>query len=740
MHSTLPKHTVVLLGVGHTNAHIARMWRMKGLPNTQLICVSNHWAASYSGMLPGVLSGQYPDDRMEIDLARFSQSVGARLIVDSVTGIDLENRALRFATRPDVPFDVLSIGIGSVPSHASLAAKHDDRLLPIKPMQTFLQRLRERIEKRVRSKRTVADTKLRITVVGAGAGGTEIAFCLPHRLRLWFPEQDFEVSLLTSSSNVATGCIPATVRLVEKELERNNIRVHVGRRVTEVEEGQLRCDTGEVIETDLAIWATGASAPAALTTFGLPSDERGFLLTEPTLQVVGQDAIFAVGDSGTLQHGATPKAGVYAVRQGPILWQNIRRALGNQPLLEFHPQRDFLTLLNLGDGRAIAQYKGMAFRGKWCWRLKDYIDSKFMDKYQDYEPMAMQPEPPDPKTQMRCTGCGGKIGGSVLSRVLRRLDVPQNDQVIVGLDHPDDAAVVQIGGGRPVTATVDFFSAPLDDPYIVGRLAALNAASDAFAIGAKPIAALTVATIPFGSPRRQEQVLYETLAGSLEEFRKMDCSLVGGHTIEGPMLTVGFTVLADQDENSLQTKGNLRDGDFLVLTKPLGSGILLAGHMQAKCRGEWMPRLLDAMLLSNQLAMEAVAEFDIPAVTDVTGFGFAGHLIEMLRASGKAAKLELSKIPILDGTAELLEQGIESTLAPANKDAESAIIVHESMRKRPEYLAMFDPQTCGGILMGVRPAEVESVVQRLSAVTDVASCVVGQVVAKQREDKSIQVI
>lgn len=731
MHTKLPKHTVVLLGVGHTNAHIARMWRMKPIKDAQLICVSNRWKSSYSGMLPGVLAGQYPVHRMDIDLARFCASAGARLIVDEVTGIDAQRQLLKFAERPDIPFDLLSIGIGSVPNRDGIT--HDDSLLPIKPMQNFLDRLHQRLT----ALADASDTAIRIAVVGAGAGGTEIMMCLPPRLKLWFPDRRFELKLITSHHNVASGCLPETVRLVEQELDRNNIESLTQRRVTDVSVGRIEFDDHEGIEVDLAIWATSASAPPLLAKLGLPSDERGFLLTENTLQVEGHNNIFAVGDTGTLKSGRTPKAGVYAVRQGPILWQNIKRTLQKQSLISYRPQRDFLTLLNLGNGRAIAQYKGIAVRSKWCWKLKDYIDANFMDKYQDYTPMEMKPEPPDPDTLMRCTGCGGKVGGSVLSRVLKRLDVPQNEHVIVGLDQPDDAAVVQIAGGRPVTATADFFTAPLDDPYIVGRLAALNSASDVFAIGAKPVAALALATVPFGSPRKQEQVLYETLAGSLHEFKQMDCSLVGGHTIEGPSLTVGFTVLADQGTEQPQTKGRLRPGDRLILTKPLGSGILLAGHMQSLCTAEWMPVLLKTMLLSNQLAMEAVAAINIPAVTDVTGFGFAGHLLEMLKASKMSASIDLAQIPLLPGTASLLDLGIESTLAPANKDVEASFSVLEAQRKTPEYRSLFDPQTCGGILMGVADDDVDTVLARLAEQSDVPSAVVGEVVQPSTAESQI---
>ena len=697
---------------------------MKPVKDAQLICVSNFWKASYSGMLPGVLAGQYETERMEIDLVRLCASSGARLIVDEVTGIDHERRSLCFRERADIPFSALSIGIGSRPSMHGVEA--DDTLLAIKPMQTFLQRLEQRL-------RTVATQKMnepiRIGIVGAGVGGTEITFCLGTRLKSWFPDHSFELSLITSADQVATGCIPATVKLVEQELTARSISTVTGRRVKSVSAGKIELDDGSKLDCDIAIWATSATAPPLLGELGLQTDDRGFLLTHADLRSLEQPEIFAVGDTGTIEESPTRKAGVFAVRQGPVLWRNLQKLLNRQPLERYKPQSDFLTLLNLGDGQAIAQYKGRAYKSGWAWWLKDYIDAKFMRMYQDYKPMEMKWEPPDEDTKMRCTGCGGKVGGSVLSRALHRLDVPQNEHVVVGLDEPDDAAVVQSPAGRPMTVTADFFTAPLDDPYIVGRIAALNSASDIFAIGAKPLAALALVTVPFGSPRRQEQVLYETLAGSMHEFRQMDCSLVGGHTIEGPNLTVGYTVLADQGTDEPRKKSHLRPGDQLILTKPLGSGILLAAHMQAKLRAEWMAELMETMLLSNQLASTLVDRFDIAALTDVTGFGLAGHLMEMVGPANLAAKLSLDAIPLISGTTELLAEGIESTLAPANKDNEVFAELAHSARSMPQFAALFDPQTCGGLLLGVAEANVEQVLAELSNQSNIRAAVIGEVVS-----------
>jgi len=738
MQTLLPKYDVVLLGVGHTNAHVLRMWKMQPMADARLTCISNHSIATYSGMLPGVLAGQYQPEQMEIDLVRLCAAASARLIVDSVTGLDLDRQEVLFDDRAPIAFDVLSIGIGSVPTQAGVESL-DDTVLAIKPMQTFLPRLDKRL-RQVHSRRP--DRPMRIAIVGAGAGGVEIALCLPHRITQTLGNIPFELTVVNGRDEVTSGASAKTALKSRKTLESRGVRLVLGRRVTRVDQGVVTLDNGEVLPVDLVLWSTSAVAAPLLESIDLPKDDKGFLLTRPTLQSTRDVPVFVVGDSGTIESSPTPKAGVYAVRQGMMVWENLQRTLRGQSLEEYRPQSDFLKLFNTGDGRAIGEYKGFTFHTGWAWKLKDSIDTKFMAKYQNYgmTPMQATAAPIDPALQMRCAGCGGKVGGSVLSKVLSRLDIPANEHVLLGLDAPDDAAIVQLPAGRPMTVTVDFFAAPLDDPYIVGRIAALNSASDAFALGAQPIAALASTTIPLGKPRKQEQLLYEVLAGGLHEFRKMGATLVGGHTIEGPQLVVGYTMLADQGTDPPLTKAGLRVGDRLVLTKPLGTGVLLAAHMQAKCAARWMDELLPTMLLSNQPAARLVHEFDIRGLTDVTGFGLAGHLLEMLRASKVSAQLNLAQIPLLPGVDPLAADGVESTLAPANRAVETNVRVAERHRRDPRYAALFDPQTCGGLLLGVRESQLDAVLSRLAELSDVPAAMIGEVVDRGDDATSIVVM
>lgn len=735
MKSSLAKHEIVLLGAGHTNAHILRMWRMNALPRTRLTCISNFSVATYSGMLPGVLAGMYPMERMQIDLVRLCKSVGARLIVDRFTGVDPVGQQVLFANRSPVDFDVLSIGIGSVPSLGGVS--EDDSILMIKPMQTFAARLEERL---AQLKEKKFGETLQIAIVGAGAGGVELAFCLPQFLRKILGDASFKLSLINSDSSIPVGSIDRSQRIVKRELENRSVDLVFGKRVRSVRDGQLNFDDDSTRPADLAIWATNAVASEALEAIPLPKDDRGFILTDSTLRTVSGNPVFAVGDSGTIREEKLPKAGVYAVREGPVLWKNLLHTIESKSLEIYKPQRGFLKLLNLGDGTAIAEYKGFAIQSKWALKLKDRIDQKFMDKYQEYKPMEMSKQGNEQdEVAMRCTGCGSKVGGTILSRVLNRLEIASHPQVVIGLDQPDDAAVIKAEAGNAIAATVDFFTSPLEDAFLTGRIAALNAASDAFAMNAEPFAALAQIVIPAGRADRQEQLLFDLLSGSLHEFNQMKVALIGGHTIEGDQPMIGFTLLANQNEMRLTTKAQMRPGDVLVLTKPLGTGVLLVAHMQARCRSEWMETLLQSMLRSNQVAANCMRKFDVKTATDVTGFGLAGHLVELLKASHVSCQIELEKIPVLPGASELAAEGLESTLAPANRDAEHFIEADARIRESAIYSLLFDPQTSGGMLFAVPADQLEQVIDEMSQLGELACSPIG-VVEPSREGSTIRVV
>jgi selenide,water dikinase len=246
-------------------------------------------------------------------------------------------------------------------------------------MPSFLDRLGATL------RQAAAGTRrpLRITVVGGGAGGIEIALTLASFVRCVLGGGvPSETTLVAGVNGLEPGRLPSTTRRVQRALARKGIEVVGGHRVVRIGRRHLVLDDAREIDTDLVVWVTGAAAPAWLATLGLPTDARGFLLTDACLRTTARAPVFVVGDSGTIAGSPAPKAGVYAVRHGPILWQNLQRVLAGTPLQPYVPQSGFLRLLNTGDGRAIGEWKRWSFEGRWCWRLKDRIDRRFAARYQ----------------------------------------------------------------------------------------------------------------------------------------------------------------------------------------------------------------------------------------------------------------------------------------------------------------------------------------------------------------------
>jgi selenide,water dikinase len=291
--------------------------------------------------------------------------------------------------------------------------------------------------------------------------------------------------------------------------------------------------------------------------------------------------------------------------------------------------------------------------------------------YQAYRPPQMTVVSGGEVERPRCLGCGGKIGASLLAETLSEIPRYDSRQVLVGLAEPDDAAIVKVPSGQ-ATLTTDFFVSPVSDPWIAGRIAALNALSDLYVMGARPTVALANLQIPLGHPRGQQRLLREVMLGASEEFLRAQVELAGGHTIEGLQLAIGFTILGEQLAVPLKKSG-LSPGAALVLTKPIGTGALLAANMQGDLNGIDFVELQRHLLLSNQVMLEVITRFRPQAMTDVTGFGLAGHLIEMLEASQCGAEVQLNAIPLLGGFAKAVSAGHLSTLAPQNEAFSSRI-------------------------------------------------------------------
>jgi selenide,water dikinase len=424
-------------------------------------------------------------------------------------------------------------------------------------------------------------------------------------------------------------------------------------------------------------------------------------------------------------------------------------------LSDWRPQRHWLALIGTGARHAVASRGSIGFAGNWVWRWKDWIDRRFMRRFNELPAMDSGAEQTQSQAHvklsaeeslqaisaiaMRCGGCGAKVGANVLSRALADLVPVERDDVLVGLHAPDDAAVLRVPPGKALVHTVDFFRAFIDDPYLFGRIAANHALGDIFAMGAQAQSATAIATVPPGLERKTEDLLRQMMQGAVEILNEAGCALVGGHTGEGQELALGFAVngLIDADLEGLMRKSGLRPGDALILTKPIGTGTLFAAHARHAARGRWISAALESMQRSNRTAAQILQQHRAVACTDLTGFGLLGHLVEMIRPSGVDVALRLSALPLLDGAVDCVRAGIVSSLQPANLRLRRAIRSPEPWIQDPRYPLLFDPQTAGGLLASVPQASAQACVLALRAAGHTASAIIGRVLAPDGEMEPI---
>ncbi|MDJ0846480.1 MAG: selenide, water dikinase SelD [Crocosphaera sp.] len=726
---------LVLIGGGHSHAIVLKLWGMNPISGVRLTLITDKTYTPYSGMLPGQVAGFYDFEESHIDLRGLAHFARANFYLDTVIDLDLKNKQVICEEHPPIAFDYLSVDIGSIPEKSSILGA-SDYAIPAKPVSQFLTAW-DKIKTTIKNHPKPPYT---LSIIGGGAGGIELALNMKNCLNDMIKNIDnLTINLIHKGNRLLAGHNRWVSQRLKSILLENNTNLYLNEPVMQISSYSphyytITCNSGLNIESNWIFLVTQASAQQWIKKTGISTDQKGFILVNNYLQSVSHSYIFAAGDIATMQNYSRPKAGVFAVRQGDPLFNNLQSIILGKKLKAYRPQTFYLSLIGTGKKTAIASWGSLGLEASWLWTWKDYIDRKFMNRFKGFSKMGSEPENSQKKQQsqdknfMPCSGCASKVASSVLKHTLQRLKINQTPDIIIGLNTPDDAAIIDISEQELLLETIDYLPSFVSDPFIFGQITSNHCLSDLWAMGANGHSVSALITLPYGVDSIVEEILYQLLQGCLKVLNQYEISLIGGHTLQGKKLGFGLSCNGFIAPNRILQKSGMQPNDKIILTKSLGIGTLLAAEMIYKAKGHWIDNAIKSMLLSNKKASEIFLQSEASACTDVTGFGLIGHLLEMMQASQVSVELNLDKIPILPGAIETNQQGITSSLYPKNLENKIYLTSDKDIKNNPHYPLLFDPQTSGGLLASIPEENADHCLQELIQAGYTSSRIIGKVV------------
>lgn len=687
------KH-LLLAGGGHSHMLTLRRWSMRPgeRPPGLITLISDTREALYSGMVPGLIAKTYTHQDANINLQSLADAAGVNFIESKITGLELKAQTLELYERDPIQFGTLSLNIGAISDPNLTHSTKRKGIKPLGPALAFIE-----------SNDCDANNpeQQEFSVIGAGLAGMEVALALRCR----WPKRQITIhcnNTNTISHSLQHAITKANINLTSDPPNPNN------------QSTMLVC--------------TGSHTAAWLKESGLPVDNQGRVLTNSKLQVNGHPNIFASGDCGVIANAPRPPTGVWAVRAATTLATNLGRQRCGLPLQKWRPQKKALQLLSQPSSHQ-EPAKAWLLRGRLLlgphpllWHWKHHIDLNFMAKFKPSKAMTKMSLPMD------CRGCAAKLPAEPLLRALDTAGLSTLGRA------PEDATALD----EHWLQSVDGFPALVSDPWLNAKLTTLHACSDLWACGSSVHSAQAIITLPKIDGHEQEALLSQSLSAIQTTLAEQGAILNGGHTLESrdPAPTpVGLGIQIALCVNGttpkpgkVWRKGGCQPGDILLLSRPLGTGVLFAASMNAASEPRQISKALAGMSQSQHHLVKQLRSLEkqhtgcIHACTDITGFGLLGHLGEMLEASSdqSSALINLDTIPALDGALKLLMQGYASTLAPSNRQAWSLldpqaqtaarVILNHSEQCKPGSMMhrallelLVDPQTCGPLLISCSP-------------------------------------
>ena len=683
---------LVLIGGGHSHLSVLMKLSKKRLNGNRITLITNEIDTPYSGMIPGYIEGIYSWRDSHIDLYRLCLKLNVRFIHAEVERVSAHEKEIYFKDRPKIKFDVLSINTGIQSNNREIkgAAKY---CLPVKPISKLTNNFLNKI------------TNFKsIAFIGGGAGSVELALAIKKRfLNI---NQDIKITIITGKRGLLS-TFPQKTKLTSlKTLEKFKIDIIEYKRVLEVKPKQIILSDKSMLKIDKAILSTNSMTPKWLAKSDILLTKDNYILVNKSFQT-NHKYVFASGDVIDFNNQNLKKAGVFAVRSGKPLAINIKQFILGKKLVEYKFNKNYLALIGTSKRSAIATKYNLTFNSRFFFYLKKYIDQNFIKKFSDFKIrkkftlealktdvlnifVKHKEKITDKNDIMQCKGCAAKVPLNALKQALPKDIVSTSEDA------------VSVPGQPELYQTVDMISSIITDPFLLGKIAANHSISDMVSVNSKITSAMMILQLPLSKTEINSRDLEQVLLGANEIFKTIDCPLIGGHTMIGkdkdPI--IGFSILGQKQKKIkiMKNRRKIKTKDLLILTEKIGSGLIFAGINNYLIDSYFQTDVIKQMIKGNLNFGKISNHLNILSMTDITGFGLANHLLNLIKRDNNKTGLTIypNKIPLFEGVNECINKNIKSSLFESNYDIAQKDIIYKRDKSKIDNI-IYDPQTVGGI-------------------------------------------
>ena len=683
---------LVLIGGGHSHLSVLMKLSKRPINGNRITLITNEIDTPYSGMIPGYIEGIYSWRDSHIDLYRLCLKLNVRFIHAEVERVSAYEKEIYFKDRPKIKFDVLSINTGIQSNNREIkgAAKY---CLPVKPISKLANNFLNKI------------TNFKsIAFIGGGAGSVELALAIKKRfLNI---NQDIKITIITGKRGLLS-TFPQKTKLTSlKTLEKFKIDIIEYKRVLEVKPKQIILSDKSMLKIDKAILSTNSMTPKWLAKSDILLTKDNYILVNKSFQT-NYKYVFASGDVIDFNNQNLKKAGVFAVRSGKPLAINIKQFILGKKLVEYKFNKNYLALIGTSKRSAIATKYNLTFNSRFFFYLKKYIDQNFIKKFSDFRIrkkftldalktdvlnifVKHKEKITDENDIMQCKGCAAKVPLNALKQALPKDIVSTSEDAVSVPGHPE------------LYQTVDMISSIITDPFLLGKIAANHSISDMVSVNSKITSAMMILQLPLSKTEINSRDLEQVLLGANEIFKTIDCPLIGGHTMIGkdkdPI--IGFSILGQKQKKIkiMKNRRKIKTKDLLILTEKIGSGLIFAGINNYLIDSYFQTDVIKQMIKGNLNFGKISNHLNILSMTDITGFGLANHLLNLIKRDNSKTGLTIypNKIPLFEGVNECLNKDIKSSLFKSNYDIAQKDIIYKRDKSKLDNI-LYDPQTVGGI-------------------------------------------